>query len=127
MEALLRYPKSQRRAVAQEWARRSHAAQQAARMECGPDWEAARMHALHDARGQILRHGVTYSAAHPDGQPWAIVRSKRGRVDQVDLHIGSTLVATCGLRALSRGMRRAKLSLNTPVTRSPNTLLSRGD
>lgn len=109
MEALLRYPKRQRRAVAQEWARRSHAAQQAARMERGPDWETVRMRALHDARGQILRHGVTYSSAHPEGQPWTILRSKQGRTNQVDLHIGATLAFTGSLRSLERGMRRAKL------------------
>jgi len=109
LAALLRYPKRQRRAVAQKWARRSHAAQQAARAERGVDADTLRMRALHDARGQILRHGATYSAAHPDGQPWAIIRSKRGRVNQVDLHVGSALVSTCGMRALERGMARAKL------------------
>jgi len=109
MEALLRYPKHRRRAVAQEWARRSHAVQAAKRMARGPDWDTVRMRALHDARGQVLRHGVTYSATHTNGQPWTILRSKNGRTNQVDLHIGATLVSTCGLRAIERGMHRARL------------------
>jgi len=109
MEALLRYPKHRRRAVAQEWARRSHAVQAAKRIERGPDWDTLRMRALHDARGQVLRHGVTYSAAHPTGLPWTILRSKNGRTNQVDLHVGTSLLSTCGLRAIERGMWRAKL------------------
>jgi hypothetical protein len=109
LAAHLRYPKSQRRSVAQEWARRSHEVQQAARMERGPDFATLRARARHDARGQILRYGATYSAAHPNGQPWAIIRSKEGRTNQVDLHVGSLLVRTCGLRDISRGMKRAKI------------------
>ncbi len=78
-------------------------------MERGPDFETTIWRAKQDARGQVLRHGVTYSAAHPQGQPWIILRSKAGRTNQVDLHVGSQLVNTCGLRDIERGMKRAKL------------------
>lgn len=112
MLALKRYPWRLRRAKAREWARRSHEAggtRERRRIERGESLEAAAWRARQDARGEILRHGVTYSAAHPEGQPWTILRSKLGRVDQVDLHLGAQLVATCGLRTLERGMKRAKL------------------
>jgi hypothetical protein len=78
-------------------------------MERGPDAETVRLRALHGARGEVLRHGVTYSAAHPEGQVWTILRSKLGRLNQVDLHVAGELRATCGLRRLARGMARAKL------------------
>ncbi len=109
LAALLRYPRKERRAIARRWGLRSQAVQAAKRMERGPDAETVRMRALDDARGQVLRHGVTYSAAHPEGQPWVILRSKHGRTNQVDLHVGELLVTTCGLRSIERGMRRAKL------------------
>lgn len=60
MVALLRYPRSQRRAVARTWAYRSQAAQSASRIALGPDADTLRRRALHDARGQIVREGVTY-------------------------------------------------------------------
>jgi hypothetical protein len=78
-------------------------------MERGPTFEAIAQRAKEDARGQVLRHGVTYSTAHLDGQPWTILRSKHGRINQVDLHLGDQLAATCGLRTIERAMRRAKL------------------
>ncbi len=109
MLALKRIPWEQRRAKAREWGKRGLEAQQRRRMERGPDWDTVRMRALDDARGQVLRHGVTYSTAHPTGQPWTILRSKRGRTNQVALHVGSTLARTCSLRDIERGMRRAKL------------------
>jgi len=71
--------------------------------------EDARRLGLEEARGMVLRHGLTYSAAHPEGVPWQILRSKVGRINQVDLHVGDQLVVTCSLRTLERGMRRAKL------------------
>lgn len=62
MQALLRYPKHQRRAIAQEWARRSQAVQAMNRIARGPDAETLRKRALEDARGQIEREGCTYTA-----------------------------------------------------------------
>ena len=53
ISALYRYPKKERRAVAQLWARRSNAVQSAARIARAPDAETVRARALHDARGQI--------------------------------------------------------------------------
>lgn len=79
------------------------------RMEHGPTLETLVWRAKQDARGEVLRQGVTYSAAHPDGQQWAIVRSKLGRTNQVDVHLGSDCVSTCGLRTVERAMARAKL------------------
>jgi len=54
MQALLRYPKHKRRAIAQEWARRSNAVQAKMRMEREPDCETQRFRALHDAKGQVI-------------------------------------------------------------------------
>lgn len=109
MEALKRVPWQARSRVARIWGARGLATQQAQRMERGPDWETVRKRAAHDMRGVILRHGVTYSSAQTDGQPWAILRSKAGRLNQVDVHAGGMLVATCALRSVERGMKRAKL------------------
>lgn len=112
MLALKRYPRHRRRAIAQEWARRSHApggTRERNRIARGELFEHAVWRAKDAARGQVLRHGVTYSAAHPGGQPWTILRSKAGRVNQVDLHVGAELVVTCGKRTIERGMKRAKL------------------
>lgn len=109
LAALLRYSGAKRKAKAREWSARGKLARAAKRITYGPDAETVRMRALYDARGQVLRHGVTYSAAHPEGQPWTILRSKRGRTNQVDLHIDATLAFTGSLRALERGISRAKL------------------
>lgn len=56
MEALLRYPPSQRRAKAQEWARRSHAN----RKPNEPDLYDAITRAKWDRKGTVIRHGHTY-------------------------------------------------------------------
>lgn len=109
MLALKRIPWRFRRAKAQEWARLSHESRRANMASRGDDAETTRARALDDARGMVLRHGMTYSAAAPDGVAWTILRSKQGRVNQVDLHIGPALVATCSLRTLTRAMKRARL------------------
>ena len=109
MLALKRIPWRKRNAKAREWQRAGCEVKARLRMECGPDPETMRLRALYDARGEVLRHGVTYSTAHPEGQAWIILRSKLGRVNQVDLHVAGALYATCGLRTLERGMARAKL------------------
>ena len=94
---------------AREWGALGHATQRLRKIESGPTWETIVWRAKQDARGQVLRHGLTYSTAHPTGQPWTILRSKVGRTNQVDLHVGDALVKTCSLRNLERGMKRAKL------------------
>ena len=78
-------------------------------MERGIDAYTELKRAQHDAKGQIVRHGMTYSASHPEGQPWVILRSKAGRLNQVDVHTGGMLVKTCGLRLVERGMVWANL------------------
>ena len=104
LSALHRYPKSARRAVAREWARRSQRAQSAARLTRGPDAETIRRRAIADARGQILRAGVTYFG---DGRvvPWLVRRSLAGRCNQLDLLLGGRLVRTVGARTLAHLFR----------------------
>lgn len=100
MVALLRYPRSQRRAIARTWALRSQAVQSASRMARGPDADTLRRRALHDARGQIVREGVTYCG---DGRvvPWCVQRSIAGRTDQFDLALSGRVVRTGGLRKVA--------------------------
>jgi hypothetical protein len=108
LAALFSFPPKLRSQKAREFARRSHVARMA-NAAGNERFEEQIWRAKHDMRGEVIHHGVTYSAAHPDGQQWAIVRSKAGAVNQVDLHLGSELFATCGLRKLERAMKRAKL------------------
>lgn len=63
--------------------------------------EDARKRALHDARGLVLREGVTY---HGDGRitPWQVRRSLRGRTDQLDLVAPGHAIRTAGPRRLAR-------------------------
>jgi hypothetical protein len=108
LAALLRYPRPERRAVAQSWARRSHATQAAARIARGPDADTLRRRALHDARGQIVRAGVTYFG---DGRvvPWCVRRSMGGRVDQFDVIVGVRVWRTAGVRRVAGWLGRAVL------------------
>lgn len=92
-----------------EASRKSLEAKRIKKLIAGPSKKELLERAKQDARGQVLRNGVTYSAAHPTGQPWTILRSKSGRTNQVDLHVGDTLSFTGSLRSLERGMKRAKL------------------
>jgi hypothetical protein len=102
--ALLRYSRRERRAVAQAWARRSRAAQAAARMARGPDADTLRRRTLHDARGRVVHEGCTYFG---DGRivPWRVVRSVRGRTDQFDVIVGERLWKTCGPRRVNAFLR----------------------
>jgi hypothetical protein len=108
LAALLRYSRRERRAVAQSWARRSHATRAARRMERGPDADTLRRRALHDARGQIVRAGVTYFG---DGRVvlWSVRRSVRGRVDQFDMIVGARVWRTGGVRRVAGWLGRAAL------------------
>jgi hypothetical protein len=69
----------------------------------------SRLQYIEENRDSALHEGVTYSIQHPDGLPWVITRSKGGRINQVDLHVGPQLITTGSLRSLQRGMKRTKL------------------
>lgn len=103
MEALKRYPKHKRHAVAKEWARRSHIAQQKLRDECGPDADTMRKRSLDDARGLVVREGCTYTATGETN--WQIRRSIAGRVDQFDLVANGSVLRTSGPRKLPARFR----------------------
>lgn len=103
MNALNRVPKSRRREVARIWGRRGLAAQARMRMECGVDFETQRRRALDDLRGQLVKHGATYTSTSVTH--WELRRSKHGRTDQFDLFANGKLVKTCGLRRLPRRFR----------------------
>jgi hypothetical protein len=106
MEALLRYPKHERRAVAQEWARRSNAVQSAARMAREPDFDTLRWRALDDARGLILREGTTYRCGQETN--WQLRRSLHGHSNQVDLLVNGLLFRTGSLRSALSAIRWQK-------------------
>lgn len=103
ISALHRYPRKERRAVAQAWARRSHAVQTEKRLVLGVDAETLRHRALDDARGQLLREGHTYSATAVTH--WKIVRSVKGRTDQRDILVNGEVFRTCGPRRLPVWLR----------------------
>jgi hypothetical protein len=101
MQALHRYPKCKRSAVARLWASRSHAVQAAARLTREPDPETVRRRTLDDRRGRTFREGHTY---HGDGQvtAWRIVHSVAGRTDQFDIIVSGWLWRTGGKRIIAR-------------------------
>lgn len=103
ISALYRYPKHERRKVAQEWARRSNEVQAAARIRRGPDAETLRLRDLNDARGQLLREGETYRAT--GSTHWRVIRSVCGRTDQRDILLNGQLFKTCGPRRLPAWLR----------------------
>lgn len=107
MQALLRYPRAERRAVAQEWARRSQAVQAERRLQRGPDAETLRWRAAQDARGQIIREGVTYFGS---GRvvPWCVRRSIAGRVNQFDAVAGGNVVIAASWRHIARRFRLSR-------------------
>ncbi len=103
MNALKRYPKHMQPAVAREWAQRSNAAQAAARMTRPVDADTLRWRALQDARGQLLRHGCTYTAGTETH--WEARRSVLGSVKQVDLLINGRIWRTGSIRAVNAAIR----------------------
>lgn len=105
LAALLRYPKAERRAVAREWGRRSQAVQNAARLTRGPDAETLRRRAEHDARGTVLREGITYCG---DGRviSWCVRRAVVGRVNQLEIVVAGRVWRTGGRRRMERLWRR---------------------
>lgn len=103
ISALYRYPKFLRRKVARAWGLRSAAVRGVKRIETGVDADTLRRRALHDARGTVLREGVTYRA---DGEThWTVTRSVRGRTTQRDVIVDGKLNRTCGPRRLPAWLR----------------------
>lgn len=82
--------------------------ERAARLANPPsvDADTLRWRALDDARGALLRHGATYTAASVTH--WELRRSRRGRVNQVDLLINGTLWRTGALRDAASAIRRGR-------------------
>jgi hypothetical protein len=88
LAALDRYPPDERSEVASRWGKRSAKL----RTPSDSDWLDICRRNADNARGQVLREGVDYSAsvvAH-----WQIVRLRRGRINQVDLVVNGDLVQT---------------------------------
>ncbi len=79
----------------------SQRVQREARMAREIDADTLRRRALHDARGQVIREGVTYFG---DGRvtPWCVRRSVRGRIDQLDVMVNGRVWRTGGPRKISR-------------------------
>lgn len=92
-----------RRKIASVWGRRSVVSQAKLRMERGVDADTLRRRALHNARGQLLRQGCTYSATGE--QHWCVIRSVRGRIDQRDVLVNGELFKICGPRRLPAWLR----------------------
>jgi len=72
--------------------------------------EEARQRALHDAKGRVLRSGVTYSMHLGELviNEWQKRRAVRGRVDQVELLCNGRIVRTMGESCLRNGLRWLK-------------------
>lgn len=65
--------------------------------------EDARIRTLHDAKGMVLREGVTYTAA--GATPWCKRRALYGRTDQVEIVCEGRVVATTGESRLRNKLR----------------------
>lgn len=72
--------------------------------------EEARLRALHDAKGRVLREGVTYSVHLGElvVNQWQKRRALRGRVDQVELLCNGRIIRTTGETCLRNGLRWLK-------------------
>ena len=92
-----------RRKVASVWGKRGAESRAALRVSRGVDAETLHRRALHDARGQLLRDGCTYSVAGE--QRWQVVRSINGRSNQRDVIVNDQLFKTCGPRRLPAWLR----------------------
>ena len=80
------------------------AAREKKRMERGPDADTLRKRAMHDARGKVLREGVTFRGDAPLDS-WAVVRSVKGRVTQCDCVLNGEVVLTCSLPRATRWVK----------------------
>jgi len=76
-------------------------------------WETedeARLRALADAKGLVLRSGMSYRAEYPNGKPWQKRRALEGRTNQVEIVFDGRVVLTTGesrLRGRWRFLRGA--------------------
>lgn len=93
-------PNSRRAEVSRQW----HEAKAAKRRAREPDFETQRKRALDDARGTVLRDGVTYKS---DGSVvhWQVRRSVGGRTDQFDIVADGSVWRTAGRRNLPHDFR----------------------
>lgn len=103
MQALLRYPRHERSLIASKWAERSNAVQARQRLLRSVDFETERYRALQHRRGELLRHGATYSIAGV--VTWELRRSQHGRTNQVDLLINGICRATGSIRTAQQAVR----------------------
>ena len=87
-----------------ELGRKRGLASAAAWKPCRADADTMRQRAISDARGEILRTGVTYFGIGRVA-PWLVRRSVAGRCNQLDLLLGGRLVCTGSARALARLFR----------------------
>jgi hypothetical protein len=117
MQTLQNIPRHKRRAIAREWGRRSQAAQAEARKAREPDFRTARLHALHDKRGELIREGMSYREGREIS--WRIIRSILGRVNQVDLILNGQHYHTGSLEQAELAVARGYW-----VIRSKNNLKS---
>ena len=110
MQALKRYPKHMRSAIAREWAQRSNAEQSAARIARPVDADTLRWRAMHDAKGQLLREGCTYTATTVTR--WEARRSVLGSVKQVDLIVNGQFWRRGSMRAVNAAIRWSRWKAN---------------
>lgn len=75
-------------------------------MERPVDADTLRWRALHDAKGIVLREGVTYRASGVT--TWQLRRSLDGRVNQVDLIINGIVWRTGARRDAEKAIKRGK-------------------
>lgn len=100
-----RLRRERRQAEGRLMARESNRVQRQRRLTREVDCETTYRRALHDAKGQTIREGCTYTAAGT--RPWLLRRSVNGRTDQVDLLIAGALVRTCGRGVADSAIRWA--------------------
>jgi hypothetical protein len=84
------------------------------------DADTLRCRALDDARGLLLRHGATYTAAGVTR--WELRRSRRGRVNQVDLIVDGIVWRTGARRDADRAIRRGKWPVRLRAVAAPARL-----
>lgn len=58
--------------------------------------EEHRQRQLIDAKGDVLKTGMSYTAEFPDGRPWQKRRALIGRVNQIDVLLDGCVVLTTG-------------------------------
>ena len=90
-------------------ARESNRVQALARLSRPVDADTLRCRALHDARGFLLREGVTYRTGMETH--WQLRRSLCGRVNQVDIVVAGVVWRTGSLRAAEMAIRHGKWTM----------------